>query len=153
MSLSAREQHALDSIESALSGSDPDLALLLATFGRLTSGEEMPVREKIGAARWRSRRGRHRRPGGLVAQAGHGVQTRVWSRAWCRACHTARRIWRRLGWQWASLLIWVLVAAGVITLAPLINRAGHPACPVAWAAACSRRPPIHAMRPAGKTHR
>jgi len=46
MSLSAREQQALDSIEDEMAGSDPKLASLLATFARLASGEEMPVREK-----------------------------------------------------------------------------------------------------------
>ena len=47
MSLSAREQQALDCIEDELAGSDPKLAWLLATFARHASGEEMPVREKI----------------------------------------------------------------------------------------------------------
>ena len=47
MSLSAREQQALDSIGDELAGADPKLASLLATFARLASGEEMPVREKI----------------------------------------------------------------------------------------------------------
>jgi pimeloyl-ACP methyl ester carboxylesterase len=41
MSLSAREQQALDSIEDGLSGADPKLASLLATFTRLTA--ELPV--------------------------------------------------------------------------------------------------------------
>ncbi|MGH3185253.1 MAG: DUF3040 domain-containing protein [Streptosporangiaceae bacterium] len=49
MSLSTREQQALDLIEDGLAGSDPALAALLATFTRLTSGEVMPAREKIGA--------------------------------------------------------------------------------------------------------
>jgi hypothetical protein len=49
MSLSAREQHALDSIEDGLSGTDPVLASLLATFTQLTAGEEMPVPERIPA--------------------------------------------------------------------------------------------------------
>ena len=47
MSLSAREQQALDCIEDELAGSDPKLAWLLATFARHASGEELPVREKI----------------------------------------------------------------------------------------------------------
>ena len=50
MSLSAREQQALDAMEDRLAGSDPGLARLLATFARLTSDEQMPVREKIRAA-------------------------------------------------------------------------------------------------------
>lgn len=51
MSLSAREQHALDGIEDALAGSDSDLAALLSTFTRLAAGEEMPAGEKIPARR------------------------------------------------------------------------------------------------------
>jgi hypothetical protein len=47
MSLSASEQHALDSIEATLTSADPKLASLLAIFARLVSGEEMPVRERV----------------------------------------------------------------------------------------------------------
>jgi hypothetical protein len=61
MSLSAREQQALDSIENGLSGTDPKLALLLATFARLTAGEEMPVPEKIRAEGRRATRIQRRR--------------------------------------------------------------------------------------------
>jgi hypothetical protein len=42
MSLSAREQQALESIEDGLAGSDPGLASRLGIFSRLASGEEMP---------------------------------------------------------------------------------------------------------------
>jgi hypothetical protein len=47
MSLSAREQQALNSIRDGLAGSDPELATLLATFTEQASGEEMPPRENI----------------------------------------------------------------------------------------------------------
>jgi hypothetical protein len=60
MSLSAREQEALGFIESDLVTSDPKPASLLATFARLTSGEEMPGREKIQVARRRSTLGARR---------------------------------------------------------------------------------------------
>src|SRR5882724_9621344 len=53
MSLSAREQQALDSIED-------ELASLLATFAGHASGQEMPVREKIPNPALR--RGNVRRP-------------------------------------------------------------------------------------------
>ena len=43
MSLSARDQQALDGIEDGLAGSTPKLAAMLATFTRLTSGEEIPA--------------------------------------------------------------------------------------------------------------
>src|SRR5262249_495098 len=54
MSISPKEQQALASIEDGLAGSDPKLASLLATFTRLASDEEMPVREKIRATRHRA---------------------------------------------------------------------------------------------------
>ncbi len=47
MSLSEREQQALDFMAEGLADSAPKLASLLATFARLTSGEQMPVHEKI----------------------------------------------------------------------------------------------------------
>ena len=49
MSLSAREQQALDSITGRGADSDPELAALLTGFTRLASGEEMPQREVIRA--------------------------------------------------------------------------------------------------------
>ena len=60
MSLSAREKHALRSIDCELSGSDPELASLLAMFTRLSAGEDMPTREKT-RTRWR--RAARRSPG------------------------------------------------------------------------------------------
>ncbi|MGH3254539.1 MAG: DUF3040 domain-containing protein [Streptosporangiaceae bacterium] len=56
MSLSAHEQQALDGIASGLAHSDPRLASLLATFSKLTSGEEMPAREKVRVVRWNALR-------------------------------------------------------------------------------------------------
>jgi hypothetical protein len=55
MSLSAREEQALECIADRLAGSDPGLAAMLATFTRLTSGEEMPAREAVGKAQAHSR--------------------------------------------------------------------------------------------------
>jgi len=59
MSLSAREQHVLDSIKDELTDSDPKLAGLMASFTRLVSGEEMPLWERI----WSGSRRAGRRPG------------------------------------------------------------------------------------------
>ena len=42
MSLSAQERQALDFMAEGLADSAPELASLLATFTRLTSGEQMP---------------------------------------------------------------------------------------------------------------
>ena len=47
MSLSTREQQALDSIKDDLAGCDPALVARLTIFTRLASGEEMPAREKV----------------------------------------------------------------------------------------------------------
>lgn len=50
MSLSERDQRALDSIEDRLAGSNPELASMLATFTRLAADEALPARERIRAA-------------------------------------------------------------------------------------------------------
>ena len=51
MSLSAREQQALEGIADGLARSDPVLATRMAMFGRLSRSEEMPAREMTGTAR------------------------------------------------------------------------------------------------------
>ncbi len=99
MSLSAHEQQALDTIGDKLCVSDPELASLLATFTRLTAGEDMPVREKnqttARQAARRPRRHRLRRPRGVA---------RV----------PAGRSRRLLIWQGASLVLGVLLAVAVV---------------------------------------
>lgn len=47
MSISEREQQALDFIEEDLAGSGAELAAKLAVFTRLTAGETMPPRESV----------------------------------------------------------------------------------------------------------
>jgi len=47
MSISEREQQALDLIEEDLAGSGAELAAKLAVFARLTAGEAMPPRESV----------------------------------------------------------------------------------------------------------
>jgi hypothetical protein len=54
MSISAREQQALEGIEAGLTRADPKLAAMLATFTRLTSDEQMPAGEQVRTV---SRRG------------------------------------------------------------------------------------------------
>jgi hypothetical protein len=133
MSLSEREQQALEAIEDRLTGSDPKLASLLATFTRLASGEEMPVREKIRAQwarptrRWRRNR-RDQRTSGL--------------------CQPACRRWRRLGWERVMLLLALtaVIAATAVTL--IINGGGRkPGCAGPWASACAQQTPAHSSRP------
>ncbi len=105
MSISTREQLALASIENRLSESDPHLTSLLATFTRLTSDEEMPVRERIRQPR-------------LLRD---------------RVIPPARRSCRQLGWQQSMLLLWLVVAVGLLAIALAVSRpGGWRACPAAW---------------------
>ncbi len=98
MSLSAREQHALDCIVDDLARTDPKLASMLAAFTRLTAGEEMPTRESIRPGRrWRTGRPRDRRPPG-PEPAGRPAR--------------GRRRW--LDRQRVGLAIWLLIAVGLI---------------------------------------
>jgi hypothetical protein len=105
MSISTREQLALVSIANRLSASDPHLTSLLAMFTRLASGEEMPVRERIRQPR-------------LMRD---------------RAVPAARRSCRQLGWRQGMLLLWLIVAVGLLAIALAVSRAGGRwACPAAW---------------------
>jgi hypothetical protein len=130
MSLSAREQQALDSIEDRLADSDPNLASLMATFTRLASGREMPRQERI-----RATGGRHRRR---------------WCRGHGRAGWPAPNI--RFGWQGdmaVFLLVLVLVAAMALAAASLAaNRGGKGTCNAPWMAACAGQAPGHGSRTA-----
>jgi hypothetical protein len=76
MSLSARDQQALSSIEDEFAESDPRLAHLFDEFSRQRAGEKMPSPERgpagwrrvvSGPSRWlrRLRRSRHARPSWL----------------------------------------------------------------------------------------
>jgi hypothetical protein len=129
MSLSAWEQQALDSIEGGLAGSDPELVSLLATFTRLASGEEMPVREKIRVL------GRHatRRP----------LRNRRPRRG---KVHRARP---RLGLQQTIVLLWLAVTIALVAVALVLSRgSGNGPCPETWGAAvCTQQPPAHSPRP------
>jgi hypothetical protein len=131
MSLSAREQQALDCIEGGLAGSDPELVSLLATFARLASGEEMPVHEEIRVlGRHATRRPlRHRRPRrGNVRRDGRSL---------------------RLGWQQAVVLLWLAVTIAVVAVALILSRGGgNGPCPQAWGAmVCAQQAPARSPRP------
>jgi hypothetical protein len=121
MSLSAREQQALDSIEDRLVGSDPRLAALLftllLTFSRLTSGDAMPAREEVpGQARW----------------------TR-------RALRRARRLLAAYaGLDRTMALLWVLITVGLIAVAAVLSGGGSGrACVRSWAVACTAPAPAN----------
>ena len=64
MSLNYRQQRQLQRIESLLLRSDPQLAAMLAMFGRLSAGQRMPVREQAA-----TRLGRIRQAAALIAKA------------------------------------------------------------------------------------
>jgi hypothetical protein len=104
MSLSSHEQHALHSIEDRLCVSDPELASLLATFSRLTAGEDMPAREKAPASRAAARRS-HRRRSALRYRT-------------LRLAGRPRRPWL---WQAAGLVLGLLVAVAVVAGAMAIT--------------------------------
>lgn len=107
MSLSAREQLALNSITDRLANSDPDLAALLATFSRLASGEEMPAAEKLMVG-WR-----------------RGLRER------------ASRIVRRLGLGGAAMLLWLAITIALIATGVALSNSGgsQSACPETWGGA------------------
>lgn len=110
MSLSAREERALHAIEDEFAGSDPELTFLLATFTGLTSGEDMPVREKIQ----RGRRG--------VLRRAHFLRRRLRRDG---LFPRARRICQRLGWQGAIVLLLFMAAVGVFVVGLTVGR-GRP---------------------------
>jgi hypothetical protein len=104
MSLSAWEEHALESIRNGLAGSDPELAALLSAFNRLASDEEMPDREATPAASRRAFR-RLRR---------------------ARRRSSVRRACQRLGFPWSALLLlWPLITAALIAVALTLNAGGN----------------------------
>lgn len=86
MSLNAREQHTLNSMERQLAGSDPKLASLMATFTRLAAGEALPVRERIQVG-WQLMAPpdggrRHQRQRGTPSPTRSPVRQLVWPALW-----------------------------------------------------------------------
>jgi hypothetical protein len=134
MSHSAREQQALDSIKDGLADSDPHLAALLTIFTRLASDEEMPAREKMQVS-WRQtnrrspRNRRHRRPN--------------------RMSRHAHRMYRRLGFQRAALLLWLVISIALVAIGVGLSRGGsQDGCASPWIGACAGSAPVHSSGPA-----
>ena len=93
---------------------------MLGIFSRLTSGEEMPAREKIRVRRravHSPRRARRRPRRGTSLRRAH-------------------QLYLRLGWQQAMLLVWAVVSAGLIAVALALNTSGHNACVRSVGTAC-----------------
>ena len=117
MSTSRWEREALDVIEDGLAHSDPALASRLGIFSRLASGEEMPARGTIRELRRREARRRGpagRRPGQDPASP----------------------LYLRLGRQRAAFLAWLVIAAGLVTVALTLKTGGHATCVQLLRAAC-----------------
>lgn len=124
MSLSAREQQELDSIEDEIAGSAPGLVSLLATFTRLTAGEELPVLEQIKGAS--PRRGRRRPPSVMPGHHGRPAMP--------------------LGL--AAVLLWLAVSIALVVTALVLSRVGSGKGCALPGAACARQAPAHVARPA-----
>jgi hypothetical protein len=127
MSLNEPDRQALGCIEDGLACSDPRLASMLSIFSRLAAGEEMPAGEKIRVRRgppaaYRPRRARRRLRRG-------------------RALPQARRLYQRLGWQQAMLVLWAVISAALLAVALALNTNGHKAsCIQSMGTACPSRP-------------
>ena len=134
MSRNEPERQALGSIEDGLAGSDPMLASMLNIFSQLAAGEEMPVVEKI-----RIRRGRPaaHRPRRARRHPRRGIAPRQ-----------ASRLYLRLGWQQAMLLLWAVISAALLAAALVLNTSGHKACIQSMGTACPASP-SHSITGAG----
>jgi hypothetical protein len=135
MSLSAWEQQALDSITEKLMGSDPSLTALLATFTQLTSGEDMPLRERIRPpSRCSARYWRH-----LPRYRSSLIRRTI-------------RLFQRLGLQGAAMLLWLLLTVTLITAALALCRSHNPhTCTSAWAVVCASPAPTHGVGSAARS--
>ncbi len=116
MSLNQPQRQALGWIEDGLAGSDPRLASMLNIFSRLAA-EKIRVRRGQPAAHRARRARRHPRCGIALPQA--------------------RRLYPRLGLQQAMLLLWVVITAGLLAVALVLNTsASHKACTRSTGTAC-----------------
>jgi len=111
MSLNEPQRQALGWIADGLAGSDPRLASMLSIFSRLAAGEEMPAGEKIRVRRGRSAAPRPRRDRRHPRRG--------------RALPQARWLYQRLGLRQAMLLLWVVISAGMLAVALVLNTSGH----------------------------
>jgi hypothetical protein len=95
---------------------------MLTIFSRLTAGEEMPAREKT-----RVRRGRPaaHRPRRARRHQRRGI-----------ASPQARRLYARLGWQQAMLVLWAVISAALLTAALALNTSGPTTCTRSMGTAC-----------------
>jgi hypothetical protein len=123
MSLSAWEQQALESIKDGLARSDPQLAALLTTLPRPALDREIPAQEKIPAASRPTILRSLRRPRRPLDDARRGLHSML----------------GRVNLQFAMMLLWLMVAAVLVTVALLLSRGGSSqgTCPGSWPVLCS----------------
>src|SRR3984957_17832053 len=113
MSLSTREQQALDSIKDDLAGCDPALVARLTIFTRLASGEEMPARERVHVGVRRVVRRSRPEP------------------------RLSRRPYQRLGLQRAVILLWLVITVALIGVGLASSHGGSQGtCARSWATSC-----------------
>ena len=124
MSISQREQTALDAMENSLARSSPKLASMLTIFSRLTEGEELPVRERAGPA---------------VAGLGKGAAA-----AGRIGTGRIRRHLSRAVWLWLSLVAAVALLALALTVG---HGTGKVPCTALRAGACGQGHVPPAVRP------
>jgi hypothetical protein len=122
VSLSARDQQALDGIEDDLADSAPELAAMLGTFTQLTSKDQMPVGEEMTVARPDIP---GIRPGAQRLAPVHCILKAI-----------------------AVMAIAVTVTAIAMAASSGGDRGE---CAASWAVTCSRPAPTHSSRPARKT--
>jgi DUF3040 family protein len=135
MSLSTQERRALHSIEEDLSGSDPKLVSLLATFTRLTQNEEMPGYERVAAGG--KPRGSRRPQAGRYHRSGH-----TWR---------ARMLSQPSNLHRAGLLLWLVISICLVAVALAVNRNSGPrTCMDPWIAPCSAPARTHPLEKPGE---
>lgn len=125
MSLSSWERQALDAIKDGLTRSDPRLVTLLGTFTRLVSSEDMPAQEKIAARPRRTIPCSQRKPR-QRGRAGTGAG----------ACACSRSSAGLIDAQWGVMLLWLVIAVAMITVALVSNRGGGTAACTGWRTVC-----------------
>jgi hypothetical protein len=119
VSLSPHERRALDCISQGLTSSDPVLAALLETFGKLTDGEVMPAREQTGP-NWRRARGAARR---------------------ARTVRSGRRARGRLDPARIAIFAWLLISLLFVSLAVAFSSGGATSCRAPLVMGCSGTAP------------
>jgi len=122
MSFTELDRQALGSIADGLAGSDPRLASMLSIFSRLAAGEEMPAREET--------RGRRGRPAVLRPRRARRHPRRG------TAFPQPRRLYSRLGWQQARLLLGAVISAALLTAALALTASGPTTCARPMRTAC-----------------